>query len=210
MAAAHEKAARMIVVATGNEHKVEEIAAALHVDGWEFVALKSLGDFPEPIEDADSFEGNARIKALAAHNETGYAALADDSGLVVDALKGRPGVYSARYAGADAHDEDNNEKLLHDLAGVPHEDRTARFVSVLVMIDEQGCEHVARGACEGHIGVSPRGDNGFGYDPLFLPDVYEGACTMAELTMDQKNAISHRGRALTLLKTQLEGKGCEI
>ena len=196
-------AIRRIVVATGNPHKVDGIRAALHVPGWDFVALNRLGDFPEPLEDGETFEDNARIKARAAARETGLAALADDSGLEVDALGGRPGVYSARYAGEAATDTENNEKLLEELTGVPSECRTARFVSVLVFIDEQGSELVARGTCEGVIRTSPAGEGGFGYDPLFSPHARGGVQTMAQLSMAEKNALSHRGHALRVLAAKL-------
>lgn len=194
---------RRIVVATGNPHKVEEIESALSGSGWEFVALHDLGDFPDPVEDGETFEDNARIKARAAREETGLASLADDSGLVVDALGGRPGVHSARYAGEHATDAENNAKLLAELADVPDERRTARFVSTLVLIDEEGHETVAVGTCEGRIAREPAGDGGFGYDPLFHPDDLGGAIAMAEVSMDEKNAISHRGRALAALAAKL-------
>ncbi len=189
-------APRRIVVATGNPHKVNEIRAALHVEEWDFVALNDLGDFPEPIEDGGSFEANARIKARAAALETGLAALADDSGLEVDALDGRPGVYSARYAGEAATDAENNARLLGELSDVPLKLRTARFVSVLVFIDEHGGETVARGTCEGVVVTNPIGEGGFGYDPLFSPDALHGTRTMAQLSTAQKSALSHRGAAL--------------
>lgn len=197
-----ENAVRKIVVATGNAHKVDEIRSALAFEGWEFVALSELGDFSEPIEDGETFEDNARIKAHAAHEATGMATLADDSGLVVDALGGRPGVHSSRYAGENATDADNNRKLLSELAGLDQDGRSARFVSTLVFINEDGSEIVARGTCEGMIGTEQEGDNGFGYDPLFLPFAL-GGHTMAELTMDEKNRISHRGAALEDLKRKL-------
>lgn len=196
-------AAKRVVVATGNRHKVEEIEQALASSGWEFCALRDLGDFPEPVEDGETFEDNARIKARAAFENTGLASLADDSGLVVDALGGRPGVHSSRYAGEHATDAENNAKLLVELADVPHEKRTARFVSVMVFIDEDGTETVAQGACEGYIATEPQGDGGFGYDPLFHPLEVEGQPAMAELSMAQKNAISHRGKALVNLRALL-------
>ena len=130
--------------------------------------------------------------------------MADDSGLVVDALDGAPGVHSSRYAGTHGDDEANNAKLLEELAGVPDERRTARFVSVLVFIDEDGSETVARGTVEGRIGHELHGEGGFGYDPLFLPDEFGGEKTMAEVPMSEKNRISHRGNALRELRRKLE------
>ena len=185
-------AAKKVVIATNNAHKLEEISRILAPLSWEFVSLGSCGQFPEPVEDADTFEGNARIKALAALENTGLPALADDSGLEVDALDGRPGVYSSRYAGEDATDEENNDKLLGELADVPGDKRTARFVSTIVFVDT---EVVARGTCEGVIGHERRGENGFGYDPLFISDDL-GGLTTAEAAPEQKDAISHRGNAL--------------
>jgi XTP/dITP diphosphohydrolase len=155
-------------------------------------------------ETGDTFEENARIKAHAYRDAFGLAALADDSGLEVDALDGRPGVYSSRYAGPGATDADNNALLLRELASVPAGERTARFRSVIVLVDEDGAETVAVGACEGHIGFEPRGTGGFGYDPLFWPDAAPGRA-MAELTLAEKNAISHRGAALRALRAALGG-----
>ena len=129
--------------------------------------------------------------------------LADDSGLEVDALDGAPGVFSARYAGSDGDDAANNAKLLAELAAVPDAECTARFVCTLVFIDEDGTESVARGTIEGSIGREPRGSEGFGYDPLFLPDEFPGK-TMAQLTAEEKDSISHRGKALRLLAKKLE------
>lgn len=188
-------AAKKVVIATNNAHKLEEISRILAPLSWEFVSLGSCGQFPEPVEDADTFEGNARIKALAALEHTGLPALADDSGLEVDALDGRPGVYSSRYAGEDATDEENNDKLLDELADVPDDKHTARFVSTIVFVDTDGTEVVARGTCEGVIGHERRGENGFGYDPLFISDDL-GGLTTAEAAPEQKDAISHRGNAL--------------
>lgn len=201
---------KTVVLATNNAHKASEISHALAFPDWEFKTLRELGIESDPAEDADTFEGNARIKALAAHQASGgMAALADDSGLEVDALEGAPGVYSARWAsedGKDADDEANNRKLLAELEGVPDAMRTARFVSTLVFIDEDGTETVAHGTVEGHIGHEERGDGGFGYDPLFWPDVFNGLMTMAEVPQDRKNAVSHRGNALRQLRAKLIAK----
>lgn len=195
---------KTVVVATNNAHKAEEIAGALDFPGWEFRTLRDLGIASDPVEDADTFEGNARIKARAAHEASGgRAALADDSGLIVDALDGAPGVYSARYAGEQASDDDNNAKLLAALEGFPDDERTARFVCTLVFIDEDGTETVARGVVEGRIGRMRRGSDGFGYDPLFFPDEWGGELTFAQASREQKVAVSHRGNALRALRESL-------
>lgn len=198
---------KTIVIASNNAHKAREIAEALDSPGWEFKTLRQLGIDSDPVEDADTFLGNARIKALAAHEASGgKAVLADDSGLEVDVLDGAPGVYSARYAGEGATDADNNEKLLSALANVSDRDRTARFACTLVLVDEDGSETVARGTIEGRIGHEERGSNGFGYDPLFLPDVFADGRTLAEALPEEKNAVSHRGNALRELRSKLEAK----
>lgn len=196
---------KTVILATNNAHKVSEISNALNFPGWKFLTLREAGIESDPVEDADTFLGNARIKALAAHEASGgMAALADDSGLEVDALGGAPGVYSSRFAGEDATDEDNNNKLLADLADTPDDERTARFVCTLVYIDEDGSETGSRGTVEGRIGYEPQGDGGFGYDPLFWPDVFNGECTLAEVPQARKNEVSHRGNALRALKFKLE------
>ena len=194
-----------VVVATGNAHKLREIEAILGaaLPGMSFVALGELGDFPEPDENGASFYENALIKAKDALAQTGLAmAVADDSGLVVDALGGEPGIYSARWAGEHGADDANNEKLLVKLADVPFERRTARFHSSVVMAYADGTVLRGEGDCEGMIGFIGRGTNGFGYDPLFLPADTPGL-TMAELTPDQKNVISHRFHALVDLAAKL-------
>ena len=197
---------KTVVIASNNAHKAREIAEALDFPGWEFRTLRELGIASDPKEDADTFEGNARIKARAAREAGGgKAVLADDSGLAVDALDGAPGVRSARYAGEGAADADNNAKLLDALAGVPDAQRTARFVCTLVFIDEDGSETVACGTVEGRIGHEGRGEHGFGYDPLFLPDVFGGELTLAEVLPEEKNAVSHRGNALRALRSRIEG-----
>lgn len=196
---------KTVIIASNNAHKATEIAEALAFPGWEFATLREAGIASDPAEDAETFEGNARIKARAAHEASGgKAVLADDSGLEVDALAGAPGVYSARYAGEDATDADNNAKLLDALADIADDKRTARFVCTLVFIDEDGSETVARGTVEGRIGREQQGSNGFGYDPLFLPDVFADGRTLAQAHPEEKNAISHRGNALRQLKAQLE------
>ena len=198
--------ARTIVVATGNAHKLTEIEDILSrvLPDVAFVALGQLGDFEDPEETGTTFLENALIKAEAAVAQTGLTAIADDSGLVVDALDGEPGVYSARYAGVHGDDAANNAKLLEKLDGVADGARTARFMSVIALVDASGMVLTGTGACEGVIGHDPRGENGFGYDPLFLPADTPGK-TMAELTPAEKNAISHRFHALQDLAAQLSG-----
>ena len=194
-----------VVVATGNAHKVVEIEAILSrvMPGVRFVALGELGDFPDPVEDGADFYENALIKARAAQEQTGCAmAVADDSGLCVDALGGAPGIYSARWAGEHGNDAANNQKLLRELADVADADRGAHFHSSVVLVRGQ---EVLRGDgdCPGAIGHEPRGNNGFGYDPLFWPADTPGQ-TMAELSADEKNRISHRFHALQDLAARLK------
>lgn len=196
--------ARTVVVATGNPHKVTEIEAILSKSLLDvrFVALGELGDFPDPVENGANFFENALIKARAAVAETGLPmAIADDSGLCVDALDGAPGIFSARWAGEHGNDDANNDKLEHLMADVPDERRGARFHSTVVLV--RG-DKVLRGDgdCMGVIGHKRRGDHGFGYDPLFLPTDTPGK-TMAELTPAEKNAISHRFHALEDLARKL-------
>lgn len=195
---------RTIVVATGNMHKLTEIEAILSgvLPNVRFVALGQLGDFEDPEENGTTFLENAIIKAQAAVEATGLAAVADDSGLVVDALDGEPGVYSARYAGVHGDDAANNAKLLANLENVDDASRTARFMSVIALIDADGFVLTGTGSCEGVIGREGRGEFGFGYDPLFLPLDTPGK-TMAELSPDEKNAISHRFHALQDLSSKL-------
>ncbi len=199
--------ARTVVVATGNMHKLVEIETILSgvLPDVRFIALGQLGDFDDPEETGTTFLENALIKAEAAVEQTGLPAIADDSGLVVDALDGEPGVYSARYAGVHGDDGANNAKLLANMVDVPEKERTARFVSVVALIDTDGLVTYGEGTCEGLVGFEGRGTNGFGYDPLFLPDDTPGK-TMAELTPEEKNAISHRFHALQALAAKLAGE----
>ena len=188
-----------IIVASGNAGKIKEIAALLADMP---VRVTSLKDYWSPVpsipENGDTFLDNARIKAQWVFDETGRPSLADDSGLVVDALNGEPGVYSARYAGEPLSDSRNTQKLLAALAAIPHEQRTARFVCTMVLIVSADEVLVAEGTCEGHIGFELAGDNGFGYDPVFIPDGYTQ--TFAQLDESIKNTISHRAKALVSLK----------
>ena len=190
-----------LVLATANPHKAIEIAEVL---GPAFDLVARPAGLPEVVEDADTFEGNARLKSTALVAATGEPALADDSGLEVDALGGAPGVHSARYAGASATAADNVAKLLAGLSGVPEARRTARFRAVLVLGFPDGREVVATGAVDGSIALVPRGVSGFGYDPVFLPgDPSAAGRTFAEMTPAEKHAISHRGRALRQLVERL-------
>lgn len=178
-----------LVLASNNPHKAAEIRALL-VGVAEL--LDRPADLPEPIEDGDTLLDNARIKARAVVDATGEPAVADDTGLEVEALDGAPGVLTARYAGGDATDEDNWRKLLAALGDRP--DRRARWRTVALVAWPDGSETWAEGTCDGMIAPEARGDNGFGYDPVFVPDGGDGR-TMAELEPDEKNALSHRGRA---------------
>jgi len=196
----------IVVVASNNHGKLAEIRSALPFAHWRFSAASELDtEWPSPEETGETFEANARIKAVACRERFGFAALADDSGLEVDALDGAPGVYSARFAGPCADDAENNARLLIALADVPEAERTARFRCSIVFIAADGTETVATGTCEGRIGFERRGEHGFGYDPLFLPDATPGR-SMAELTLAEKNEISHRGAALRDLRSRLVGE----
>jgi XTP/dITP diphosphohydrolase len=161
-----------------------------------------------PPEDGDSFEANALIKARAAREATGEVVLADDSGIAVAALGGRPGIHSARYGGPDSTDEENLDKLLREVSAAG-DDRSAAYVCALALIDETGREHVFEARCDGHLIDRPRGHGGFGYDPAFVPeDTGPGdGRTMSELSADEKNEISHRGRAARLLAAHLAHLG---
>ncbi len=179
-----------LVIATRNEHKAREIAAILRDAPVELATLLEFPAAPEVEETGDTLEANALLKARAAVELTGLAAAADDTGLFVDALKGRPGIRAARYAGPDASYEANNEKMLGELAGVPAAERTARFECAVALAVPGKAPLFFKGLLPGRIIEGPRGENGFGYDPIFQPDDMEG--TMAELSPQAKNAISHR------------------
>ncbi|GMR04525.1 MAG: XTP/dITP diphosphatase [Thermodesulfobacteriota bacterium] len=193
-----------LVLATKNRNKVRELKALL--EGLD-VEVLTLDDFPNlipPPEDGGTFKENALIKARWAASETGLPALADDSGLEVDFLGGRPGVFSARYAGPDADDRKNYLKLLEEMRGVEEGMRKARFKCVLAFVTPEGEEHLFCGTLEGSIAERPSGNEGFGYDPVFL--VGESKKTAAELTPAEKNAISHRSRAFKKFKEWLGGR----
>ncbi len=192
----------VIVIATTNPGKLREVRAML--EGLPIVT-KSLTDFapvPPPVEDRDTFEANARLKAEYYARALCCWVIADDSGLEVDTLGGDPGIRSARYAGDDAGDIANNAKLIQKLTGIPMERRTARFRCVAALAEPGGLLATAQGTIEGRIIDQPRGSNGFGYDPHFF--VPEYGMTTAEMPPEQKNRISHRGRALAALRLQIE------
>jgi XTP/dITP diphosphohydrolase len=184
---------RELVLATRNRHKGEELAALLGDLGITIRTLDEFPDAPEVVEDGDTCEANAVKKARAIAEFTGLPAVADDTGLEVDALGGRPGIYAARYAGEDATYEDNCRKLLRELAGVPRERRTARFLTVAAIALPSGEVRVAQGTLDGVIAEAASGTLGFGYDPVFL--IPELGKTLAQLSADQKNTISHRAKA---------------
>lgn len=193
-----------IVLATGNKGKVKEMADVLSDFGFEVVAQTDLG-IDSPEETGLTFVENAILKARYAAEKSGLPAIADDSGLVVDVLNGAPGLYSARYASVDGEQADakNREKLLAELANVPAEQRKAKFVSTIVLLQHPADPSpiIAQGECHGVIAFEEKGDNGFGYDSLFFSP--ETGCTFAELETVEKKKISHRARALAMLKTKL-------
>ena len=191
-----------LVVATRNRGKLKEIQALLAGIVDRVRCIDDFPGFPETIEDGATFEANALKKAREAMLFTGLPALADDSGLVVDALSGRPGVYSARFAGEGAGDAANNARLLEEMAVIPADRRQAAFVCALAFVTPAGEDQLFNGRIAGSILASPRGEGGFGYDPLFLVDGFDR--TMAELELHDKNLISHRGQALQEFRTYLE------
>ena len=194
-----------IVVATHNKGKLREFKAALETVGIEAVSIGEVVKVPEPEETGTTFLANARIKAQYYMEACGLPCLADDSGLAVDVLDGAPGVYSARYLGEDASYDIKNQAILDRLKGVPKEQRTARFVCAIAAVLPDGKTLVTRETIEGYIGECPAGENGFGYDPIFYVDEYH--CSTAELTEEQKNEISHRGKALRSMKKLLHEYG---
>ena len=197
---------RRVVLASGNPGKLDEMRAILADHGLEIVTQAEIGIAP-PLEDGDSFVANALIKARHAAALSGLPAIADDSGLEVDALGGRPGLHSARYAGPDAGDRANNERLLGELAGIPDGRRRARYRCAMVFV-RRGSDPapvVAQAVWEGRIGTAPRGAGGFGFDPLFI--VAGDGRTVAEMPAAEKNRVSHRGQALLLLAARMNEAG---
>lgn len=191
-----------LIIATKNKGKLKEILRLLEITGHRLYSLSDFGDIPEIIEDGTTFEQNAIKKAHLTALHLAKAVVADDSGLCVDALGGKPGVLSARFSGEGANDTENNNKLLKELEGTPPEKRSASFQCVVALCTPDGACKTFRGSLQGMILDSPRGNQGFGYDPLFFLPEY--GKTMAELPLDLKNQISHRGKALAGLKQYLE------
>lgn len=189
------------VFATGNAGKMKEIRMILADADVEVLSMKEAGIAPDIVENGTTFAENALIKARACAKLTGLLALADDSGLVVDYLNGEPGIYSARYMGENTSYHIKNHNLIERLAGVPDEKRTARFVCAIAAVFPDGRELVTEGTMEGRIGYEEKGENGFGFDPVFY--VPEYGLTSAEMNAEQKNASSHRGKALQKMKETL-------
>jgi len=193
------------VVASTNLGKIKEIKKVLQDTSFEVISMAEAGVDDEIEETGVTFEENALIKAEAIATKVDAIVMADDSGLEVDALNGAPGVYSARYAGEGATDNDRIVKLLRELSDVPEEKRQARFVSSIAVVLPGGENFIVRGTCEGLIAKDPSGDNGFGYDPIFYLSEYNA--TMAEISLEEKNKISHRGRALVKMVEKLREIG---
>jgi XTP/dITP diphosphohydrolase len=187
-----------LVIATRNAHKLEEICQILDLSGLDICSSLDFPEIPDVEEDGETFEANALKKARTLAEATGCWALADDSGLEVDALDGQPGVYSARFAGEPVDYDANNRLLLQKMEG--REDRAARFRCVMALVDPAGRSATLEGRCEGMITEAARGHEGFGYDPVFVPEGFEQ--TFAEMSGEQKNRLSHRGRALEQVEKQ--------
>jgi XTP/dITP diphosphohydrolase len=190
-----------LLLATHNKHKAEEFQVMLRDFGVEVLTLDAFPQVGEIVEDAETIEGNALKKAKEVFERTGVSAMADDTGLEVFYLNKAPGVYSSRYAGPEATYADNCRKLLKSLKGVPPRRRGAQFRCVLALVTPDAAPIFAEGVCPGVITESPRGEAGFGYDPIFIPDGYRQ--TFAEMPLDVKNGISHRGRAIQKMKELL-------
>jgi len=193
-----------LLIATNNRGKLAEIELLLSGLSLDLVSLAGAGITDDIEETGDTFAENAAIKAMAYAISAGIPALADDSGLMIDSLGGAPGVHSARYAGPEASDRDRIDKVLSELRDSARVDRTARFVCVVALANANGeVVHTTEGVCEGRLADRPRGDNGFGYDPIFVPDGYE--MTFGELPSDKKQKISHRARAVRKMIPFLRG-----
>ncbi len=192
-----------IIFATGNKDKMREIKEIYSDLNYEILSMNEAGLDPDIVEDGATFEENAMIKARAVSDACQGEAivLADDSGLEIDYLGGEPGVYSARYLGEDTPYSEKNRILIERLEGVPKEKRSARFVCAIAAVFPDGHTAVRRGTIEGYIGWEPAGENGFGYDPIFYVEEY--GCSTAQMSPEQKNAISHRGNALRMMKEEL-------
>ncbi len=192
-----------LVIATRNRGKVAEIAGLIEKLGYSVTSLVDAPQVPDIVEDADTFEGNAIIKAVETSRICGCPALADDSGLEVDALGKRPGIHSARYGGDGLSDEQRYLLLLREMRDIPQGKRTARFRCAMAYVEPQGDPRLFHGTFEGKIGFTPVGVNGFGYDPVFIPDGYD--ITLAEIPPDEKKKISHRAKALAAFVDWLGG-----
>lgn len=200
---------KKFIVATRNKGKLKEIKEILAGMPYEVISMEAAGYDKEIKETGLTFEDNALLKARQVYDALGEIVMADDSGLEVDYLDGAPGIYSSRFAGENASDAERINKLLKMLEGVKFKDRKARFVSSIAVVFSDDLSFVVRGTCEGYIASKPEGDNGFGYDPIFcLPEYGK---TMAQLDSDEKNRISHRGKALKLMLKELKrvGEKCE-
>ena len=197
---------RKIIFATSNEGKMNEVRSILEDLGIEVFSMKEAGIQADVVEDGTTFEENATIKAVEIQKICGEIVLADDSGLEVDYLNKEPGIYSARYMGENTSYRIKNKSLIDRLEGVEDEKRTARFVCAIAAAFPDGTVEVTRGTIEGRIGYEEKGENGFGYDPIFY--VPEYGCTTAELSPEQKNEVSHRGKALRLMKEVIREKDC--
>lgn len=192
---------KKFIVATKNKGKLREIKEILKNFPYEVLSMEEVGISKDIEESGKTYEENALIKAREVHNITGEIVMADDSGLEVDFLDGAPGIYSSRFAGEGASDEDRINKLLGLLEGVPFEKRTARFVCAIAVVFPKGKHFTVRGVCEGYISTKTEGEKGFGYDPVFyLPDY---GMTIAQMEPDEKNKVSHRSRALKLMVEEL-------
>ncbi len=196
---------RRLIFATGNEHKMVEIRAILGGDSLEILSMKEAGISADIVEDGDSFEANALIKAREVCRISGEMSMADDSGLEVDYLDKAPGIYSARFLGEDTSYTIKNQYIIDQLADAKPEERTARFVCAIAVALPDGREWVVRGTIEGEVAYESAGENGFGYDPIFYVPEYEK--TTAELSPEEKNLISHRGNALRLMRELLYREG---
>ncbi len=192
---------KQIIFATGNKNKMKEIREIYGDLDYEILSMKEAGIDVDIVEDGKTFEDNALIKASAIAKQCDAIVFADDSGLEIDYLNKEPGVYSARYMGEDTSYDIKNANLIGRLEGVPKEQRTARFVCAIAAVFPDGSHKVVRGTIEGYIGYEPAGENGFGYDPIFYVDSY--GCSTAELSPEEKNKISHRGKALRMMKEEL-------
>lgn len=194
-----------IIFATSNPGKMSEIREIMQDLGVEILSMKEAGIEADIVEDGKTFEENALIKARTIRDLTGCLVLADDSGLVVDALNGEPGIYSARYMGEDTSYDLKNANIIERLSGMKDRGRSARFVCVIAAAFPDGTEETRQGTIEGRIAYEPAGENGFGYDPIFY--VPEYGCTTAQLSAEQKNEISHRGKALRAIKEVIRQRG---